>query len=275
VRAHTRISLSVDLTQTHILTRTHWNLPFQPHAHSCFGWAGGVGPRTTAHVLDCSQIRALRQPGHYILGPLVANVVAAQAGERPPTQSVTHTDTDKGKEATQGYTHTQFREARPKADTYTRTASAHVVRSHRETDICCTHTQTNTHTYIHSALGLSFSFSLPLSCIITNTGIHTSLSLSLSHTHMLAYHSYKHTLYLHIHISSPLSRTHTHTHTDRCTHRHTHAQTDPHTHYRQSNKRTHTHRLIHTSTALPLFPSHTQAHTSAQKHACLSLSLSA
>jgi hypothetical protein len=33
-----------------------------------------------------------------MLGPLVANVVAAQAGVRPPTQSVTYTDTDKEKE---------------------------------------------------------------------------------------------------------------------------------------------------------------------------------
>jgi hypothetical protein len=71
-------------------------------------WAGrrGVGPRTTAHVLDFSQIGALRQPGPHMLGPLSANVVAVQAGVRPFTQSVTHTDTDRGNEATQGYTHT-------------------------------------------------------------------------------------------------------------------------------------------------------------------------
>jgi hypothetical protein len=71
-------------------------------------WAGrrGVGPRTTAHVRDCSQIGALRQPGPHMLGPLGANVVAEQAGVRPPTQSVTHTDSDKENEATQGYKHT-------------------------------------------------------------------------------------------------------------------------------------------------------------------------
>jgi hypothetical protein len=117
-------------------------------------WAGrgGVGRRTTAYVLDKSQIGALRQPGPHMLGPLVANVVVPQAGVRPPTQSVTHTDTDRENEATQGYTHTQFREARPMADTYTRTANAHVVRSYRETDICSTHTQTHTHTHTYTAL---------------------------------------------------------------------------------------------------------------------------
>jgi hypothetical protein len=119
-------------------------------------WAGrrGVGPRTTAHVLDYSQIGALRQPGPHMLGPLVANVVAVQAGVRPPAQSVTHTDTDRGYEATQGYTNTQFREARPKADTYTRTASAHVVKSYREkerhTDLPIYLTHSSTRTHIHT-----------------------------------------------------------------------------------------------------------------------------
>jgi hypothetical protein len=105
-------------------------------------WAGrrGVGPRTTAHVPDFSQIGALRQPGPHMFGPLGANAVVGQAGVRPPTQSVTHTDTDTENEATQGHTHTQFREARPKADTYTRTASAHVVKSYRERE---KHTQTH------------------------------------------------------------------------------------------------------------------------------------
>jgi hypothetical protein len=114
-------------------------------------WAGrrGVGPRTTAHVLDFCQIGALRQPGPHMLGPLGGNVVVAQAGVRPHTQSVTHTDTDRENEATQGYTHTQFREARPKADTHTRTPSAHVVRSYRETDtsIHLLHTDADIHTH--------------------------------------------------------------------------------------------------------------------------------
>jgi hypothetical protein len=116
-------------------------------------WAGrrGVGPRTTAHVLDFSQIGALRQPSHHMLGPLGANVVDAQSGVRPPTQSVTHTDTDREREATQGHTHTQFREGRTKADTYTRTAITHVVKSYREKErhthlpIYLTHSSTRTH----------------------------------------------------------------------------------------------------------------------------------
>jgi hypothetical protein len=96
---------------------------------------------TTAHVLDSSQIGALRQPGPHMLCPLVANVVAVQAGVRPPTQSVTHiqtqTQTEREGEATHKHTYTQgqvrvHREGRPKADTFMRTAirtaSAHVVR---------------------------------------------------------------------------------------------------------------------------------------------------
>jgi hypothetical protein len=157
-------------------------------------WAGrrGVSPRTTAHVPDCGQIGALRQPSPHILGPLGANVVVAQAGVRPPTQSVTHTDTDRENEVTQGYTHTQFREARLKADTYTRTASAHVIRSYRETDICCTQTQTHTQTYTHTqrsmALLLFLSFALMHSHIHWHT--HISLSHTDTHAHMHASHSY-------------------------------------------------------------------------------------
>jgi hypothetical protein len=48
------------------------------------------------------QVGALRQPGNHMLGPLVANAVAAQAAVRPSNQSVTHRDTDKGKEAMRG-----------------------------------------------------------------------------------------------------------------------------------------------------------------------------
>jgi hypothetical protein len=69
------------------------------------GGAGGVRPWTSAHVHDFSQIGALRQPGPHMLGPLGANAVVLQAGVRGPTQSVTHTDTDKEKDATQGHTH--------------------------------------------------------------------------------------------------------------------------------------------------------------------------
>jgi hypothetical protein len=61
------------------------------------------GPRTTAHVLEYSQIGALRQPGPHMLGPLGGNVVPCKAGVRPHTQSVTHTQTQtKGKRRRRG-----------------------------------------------------------------------------------------------------------------------------------------------------------------------------
>jgi hypothetical protein len=152
-------------------------------------WAGrkGVGPRTTAHVPDCSQIGALRQPGPHMLGPLGANAVDPQAGVRPPTQSVTHTDTDRENEATQGYTHTQFREGRPKADAYTRTASAHVVIAYRERERhthrltylshSFKHTHTHRHIDTHTQQYLCFSrtatASLPRTYLLTHTLTHT------------------------------------------------------------------------------------------------------
>jgi hypothetical protein len=175
-------------------------------------WAGrrGVGPRTTAHVLDFFQMGALRQPGPHILGPLVANVIVAQAGVRPPTQSVTHRDTDREREATQGYTHTQFREARPKADTYTRTASAHVARSYRETETSAAHIRRHTHVDTHIQRSMaSFTF-LSFALMHSHKHWHTHISHTHTYTHMHASHSYTHTLYLHIYISPSLSRTHRH-----------------------------------------------------------------
>jgi hypothetical protein len=237
-------------------------------------WSGrrGAGPRTSAHVLDCSQIGALRQPSHHMLGPLRANVVAAQAGVRPPTKSVAHTDTEREREAMQGHTHTQFREAWPKADTYTRTASAHVVRSYRETDICCIHTQTHTHTYTYTALYGSFSVSLFRSHAFSQTLAYTHLTHTHTHTHTCMHLT--HTQLVLRNTYTSLHRCHAHTYMCMCTHRYTHTHTDTHTHYRQSYKHTHTHRHIHTSRALPLFPSHTHAHTHERAHTRISLSLS-
>jgi hypothetical protein len=107
-RAHTRISHSVGLT--HTCTDTHkLDSLCHTYAHKYVGRATGVGLRTAAHVLDSSQFGAMRQPGPHMLGPLVANVVAVQAGVRPPTQPVTqtdtHTQTQKEREATQEHTH--------------------------------------------------------------------------------------------------------------------------------------------------------------------------
>jgi hypothetical protein len=181
-----------------------------------------------------SQIGALRQPGPHMLGPLGANANVVQAGVRPPTQSVTHPDTDRENEAMQGYTDTQFREARPKADTYTRTASAHVVRSYRERD---THTQTHlsisliqahahpyTHRYIHAALVLFLSYChrLSPSYLLAHTYAHTHLVISLTHTHT---HTHMHTqasLSLSLSVGLPHTHTLTRTHWTPTYHPHAH-----------------------------------------------------
>jgi hypothetical protein len=120
-----------------------------------------VGPRITAHVLDMRQIAALRQPSPHMLRPFVANIVSEKAGVRPPTQSVTHTDTQTDREKGDAREHTHMGkcvgiEGRPKSDTYIRTVDAHVVGSHRErqTDSTIYLSHTSTYTHTHSALWL-------------------------------------------------------------------------------------------------------------------------
>jgi hypothetical protein len=97
-----------------------------------------------------------------MLGPLVANLVVVQAGVRPPTQSVTHTDTDKEKGATQGHTHKDEqvwieRDGPRQIHTHTRQAPTWPDHSDRERGSVCVcvieeeYTQinlTHAHTYI-------------------------------------------------------------------------------------------------------------------------------
>jgi hypothetical protein len=112
-QAYCRLSNTQARAHTHFLCRStiHTHLHarvdciYHPHTHRDVRGAGEVRPRTSAHVPDCSQVGALPKHGPHMLGTLVANLVVVQAGVRPPTQSVTHTDTDKEKEATQGPTH--------------------------------------------------------------------------------------------------------------------------------------------------------------------------
>jgi hypothetical protein len=109
---HMAVSLTQARAHTHFFCRSTIHTQSLAYMHTLAatntqgrGRGRRGGPWTSAHVLDKSQVGALRQSGPHMLGPLGANFVELQAGVRPPIQSVTHTDTDKEKEATQGHTH--------------------------------------------------------------------------------------------------------------------------------------------------------------------------
>jgi hypothetical protein len=208
------------------------------------GGAEGVGPTTSAHVPDCSQFRALAKHGPHTLGPLVANLVVVKAGVRPPTQSVTHTHTDKEKEATQGPTHKDEqvrieRDGPRQIHIHGRPVPTWPDHSEREREGACV-------------------------CVIEEEE-YKQIHLTHAHTH-ICIHMYAHASYsaLLLSLSSTLMTAYTQTrpHTQLCRkHRDAHAHTGTHRQFYLS--------FLHTRTR-----AHTRTRTCVNAHSSLVLSIS-
>jgi hypothetical protein len=160
--------------------------------------------------------------------PLVAKSVDAQAGVRPPIQSVTNTDIEadreREREAPQGHKHTHTHRDKDaciewdgprEIYIYGRPVRTWSDQTERERSIRLLPTYIDTHTYAQRAIALVLMLSVSLMHGLTH--LHTHFSLPRTHTHA---HTCMHLSHMHIlctYTYKSLDRCHGHTNMYMCT----------------------------------------------------------